>query len=96
MASECGVEIDEDKASVIDHINYDVKDHGKHTLIITEKENLIDAPVIVGSKNIPPLLYHGTGIVADKENPLVLQILTASDTAYSYVPENPIKEVRLA
>ncbi|KAK6620268.1 Dolichyl-diphosphooligosaccharide--protein glycosyltransferase 48 kDa subunit [Polyplax serrata] len=92
LASECGVEIDEDKASVIDHINYDVSDHGKHTLIITEKENLIDAPVIVGDRNVPPLLYDGTGIVADKENPLVLQILTASDTAYSYVPENAIKE----
>lgn len=94
LASECGVELDEDGASVIDHINYDIADQGKHTLIIAEKENLIDAPVIVGSKNnIPPLLYEGTGIVVDKENPLVLQLLTASDTAYSYVPENPIKEV---
>jgi len=94
LASECGVEIDEEGASVIDHLNYDISDLGKHTLIIAEPENLINAPVIVGDKkNIPPLLYQGTGLVAEVENPLVLQILTASDSAYSYIPDSPIKEV---
>lgn len=96
LASECGVEIDEEGASVIDHLNYDISDQGKHTLIIAEPENLINAPVIVGDKkNIPPLLYQGTGLVAEVENPLVLQILTASDSAYSYIPDQPIKEVSL-
>ncbi|EEB12305.1 Dolichyl-diphosphooligosaccharide--protein glycosyltransferase 48 kDa subunit precursor, putative [Pediculus humanus corporis] len=92
LASEVGVELDEDKASVIDHINYDVSDQGKHTLIVADKKNLIKAPIIVGNDNKYPLLYQGTGIVVDKDNPLVLQILTASDTAYSYSTENPIKE----
>lgn len=75
-------------------MNYDVSDQGKHTLIIADPENLINAPVIVGDKkNVPPLLYQGTGLVAESDNPLVLQILTASDYAYSYVPDQPIKEV---
>ena len=29
LASECGVEFDEEKTAVIDHLNYDVTDQGK-------------------------------------------------------------------
>lgn len=29
LASECGFEVDEDGASVIDHLNYDIRDDGK-------------------------------------------------------------------
>ena len=29
LASECGVEFDEEKTAVIDHLNYDVSDEGK-------------------------------------------------------------------
>ncbi|XP_067006615.1 dolichyl-diphosphooligosaccharide--protein glycosyltransferase 48 kDa subunit [Anabrus simplex] len=92
LASEVGFEIDEEGASVIDHLNYDVNDLGKHTLIVADPSNLIDAPVITGQRNIPPLLYQGTGLVADRENPLVLQILTSESSAYSYIPDEPIKE----
>ncbi|CAH1397281.1 unnamed protein product [Nezara viridula] len=92
LASECGFEVDEEGAAVIDHHNYDVKDQGKHTLIVADPKNLIDAPVIVGSRNIPPLLYQGTGLIADSENPLVLQLLTGDSTSYSYIPDQPIKE----
>lgn len=93
LASECGFEVDEEGASVIDHLNYDVSDSGDHTTIVASPENLIDSNIIVGDrKKIAPLLYRGTGLLADRENPLVLQILTADSTAYSYVPENPIKE----
>lgn len=92
LASEVGFEVDEEGASVIDHLNYDVNDLGKHTLIVADAENLIDAPVITGSRNIPPLLYQGTGLVADRENPLVLQILSAQSSAYSYIPDEQIKE----
>lgn len=28
MASECGIEYDEEETAVIDHLNYDVKDEG--------------------------------------------------------------------
>lgn len=92
LASECGFEVDEEGASVIDHLNYDVSDTGKHTLIVADPKNLIDAPVIVGNKDVAPLLYQGTGLIADLENPLVLQLLTADSTAYSYIGDSPIKE----
>ncbi|XP_078042781.1 dolichyl-diphosphooligosaccharide--protein glycosyltransferase non-catalytic subunit Ost48 [Augochlora pura] len=92
LASECGFEIDEEGSAVIDHLNYDVSDNGHHTKIIAEPSNLIDAPVIVGSKKVQPLLYQGTGLIADTDNPLILRLLTASSSAYSYNPQNPIKD----
>lgn len=92
LATECGFEVDEDGAAVIDHLNYDVSDSGDHTKIVASPENLISSPTIVGSKNVAPLLYQGTGLLADRENSLVLQVLSADSTAYSYIPENSIKE----
>ncbi|XP_058125793.1 dolichyl-diphosphooligosaccharide--protein glycosyltransferase 48 kDa subunit [Anopheles ziemanni] len=93
LASECGFEVDEENAAVIDHLNYDVSDGGDHTTIVASPENLIDSNIIVGSRSsVAPLLYRGTGLLADRENPLVLQLLTADSTAYSYVPDAPIKE----
>ena len=114
ITAECGFEVDEEGAAVIDHLNYDVLDQGKvwlhqnwwivwtcikflvylqHTLIVADGANLIDAPMIVGSKKTAPFLFRGTGLIADKENPLVLEVLTASSTAYSYKPDSPIEEV---
>ena len=29
LASECGIEFDEEKTTVIDHLNYDIADEGK-------------------------------------------------------------------
>ncbi|XP_055523813.1 dolichyl-diphosphooligosaccharide--protein glycosyltransferase 48 kDa subunit [Wyeomyia smithii] len=92
LASECGFEVDEENAAVIDHLNYDASDTGDHTLIAASPENLIDSEIIVGKKTVGPLLYRGTGLLADKENPLVLQLLTADSSAYSYNPDTPIKE----
>lgn len=92
LATECGFEMDEEGASVIDHLNYDASDVGDHTTIVAAPTNLIDAKIIVGSRNVPPLLYRGTGLLADAENPLILRILTADSTAYSYKPQNQIKE----
>ncbi|XP_061197195.1 dolichyl-diphosphooligosaccharide--protein glycosyltransferase 48 kDa subunit-like isoform X3 [Saccostrea echinata] len=92
LATECGVEFDYEKTAVIDHLNYDIKDQGKHTMVIADSKNLLDAPLIVGSKNINPLLYRGVGMVADPENPLVLSVLHASSTAYSFFPDKPIDD----
>lgn len=92
LASECGFEIDEEGSTVIDHMNYDVSDTGRHTKIVADPANLIDAPVIIGSKNVSPLLYQGTGLIADSDNPLVLKLLSASSSAYSYNPDQPVKE----
>ncbi|GJQ71656.1 hypothetical protein Trydic_g11352 [Trypoxylus dichotomus] len=61
LASECGFEVDEEGAFMIDHLNYDVSD-------------------------------EGTGLLADPDNPLVLPLLTAESTSYSYNPEQTIKE----
>jgi oligosaccharyltransferase complex subunit beta len=93
LAIECGFELDEDYASVIDHLNFDrILDSGDHTTIVVSPRNLIDSEVIVGNKNIKPLLYRGTGIIADQENSMILPLLTADFTAYSYLPDSPINQ----
>jgi len=94
LATECGVEIDEEGAHVIDHLNYDVSDEGQHTLIVADSANLLYAQTIVGDKkSIGPVLFRGIGMVSDQNNPLVLDILLASSTAYSYDPNKKITEV---
>lgn len=92
LASECGFEIDEDSASVIDHFNYDESDNGEHTKIVVSPKNLIKSLTIVGTDNSKPLLYEGTGLILDKENSLVMPLLTADSTAFSYNPKSPVKE----
>lgn len=92
LATEVGIEIDEEGAAVIDHLNFDaVKDDGTHTTLVIPKDNLLDAPTIVGNKGASnPILFKGIGMITDPNNPLVLDILTASSTAYSYKPGKKI------
>ncbi|KAK9882654.1 hypothetical protein WA026_022520 [Henosepilachna vigintioctopunctata] len=94
LASECGFEVDEEGALVIDHHNYDYSDEGQHTKLVINNENLIDSEVIIGQprKNIAPLLYEGTGLLADADNPLVLPLITGYSSSYSYIPDQKIKE----
>jgi len=93
LASECGIEFDEENTAVIDHLHYDVKDDGKHTLIVAEAQNLIKAPMIVGQPAASDkYLFRGIGMTADAENPLVLSVLSASSTAYSFNPDEKIEE----
>ncbi|ESO82537.1 hypothetical protein LOTGIDRAFT_197848 [Lottia gigantea] len=92
LATECGVEFDEENTAVIDHLHYDFNDEGKHTLIVSETENLLDAPMIVGQKPSAPFLFRGVGMVADPDNPLVMGVLHASSTSYSYNPDEKISE----
>jgi len=91
IASEVGFEADEEGTSVIDHLNYDIKDEGKHNLVIADSKNLIKSDKITGGVTAP-LLYRGVGLLVDHENPLVLEILTGSSTSYSHNPDTPIKE----
>merc|ERR1711962_898872 len=77
LGSDCGIEIDEEKTAVIDHHNFDTTDDGTHTTILTDA-----ATSTVKSK----VMFKGVGMTADSDNPLVLEILTASSTAYSYYP----------
>lgn len=92
LGSECGIEFDEEKTSVIDHHNYDISDPGQHTLIVSDHENLLKAPTIVGKDALNPILFRGVGMVADPDNPLVLDILTGSSTSYSFFPDKPITQ----
>ncbi|XP_045474679.1 dolichyl-diphosphooligosaccharide--protein glycosyltransferase 48 kDa subunit [Harmonia axyridis] len=94
LTSECGFEVDEEGAYVIDHLNYDVTDEGEHTKLVVGNENLIDSEVIIGQprSKIAPLLYEGTGLLADTENPLVLSLVSGHSTSYSYIPGQKIKE----
>jgi len=91
LASEVGFEADEEGTAVIDHLHYDAKDGGKHTLVVAGSENLIKAERITGGVTAP-LLYRGVGLLVDPENPLVLEILTGSSTAYSHNPDYAVKE----
>ena len=91
VASEVGFEADEEGTSVIDHLNYDAKDEGKHTLIVASANNLIKSTKMTGGVTAP-LLYRGVGLLTDPANPLVLEVLTASSTAYSHNPDLPITE----
>lgn len=92
LATESGFEADEEGTAVIDHLNFDVKDEGKHTLVVADPENLIKAEAIVGAEKLNPFLYQGTGLVVDRSNPLVLEILTASSSAYCHNPDEPITQ----
>lgn len=92
LGMEVGLELDERGTSVIDHLNYDVRDKGDHTLIVVDPANVIDAELIVGPKTKTPTLYRGLGMTADPDNPLVLEIMTGSTTSYSYFPDDKIEE----
>ncbi|VEL37512.1 unnamed protein product [Protopolystoma xenopodis] len=92
LGSECGVEFDEDKTYVIDHLNYDKKDDGKHTLVVVPPDNLANLPIITGTNHSKPFLYRGVGLSVDVENPLLTDILHGSLTSYSYNPDKPIND----
>lgn len=95
LAIECGLEIDEEGAQMIDHLNYDLSDEGSHTLVVAKADNLIDAKTIVGDKSkLSPILYRGIGMISDPKNPLVLDVMMGSSTSYSFVPNKKITEVR--
>ena len=91
VASEVGFEVDDDGTAVIDHLNYDLKDQGKHTLVVADSKNLIKSEKMVGDVKAP-MLYRGVGLLVDHENPLVMEILTGSSTSYSHNPDKMIRE----
>jgi len=62
---------------------------------VTSSSNLIKSEEIVGKSDGKPLLYEGTTLITDPKNPLILPILHAESTAYSYKSEAPVKDVCL-
>lgn len=88
IASECGVEFDEDGTYVIDHVNYDASDYsGDHTLIVSDR--IVETPVISGGVK-GPALFRGVASLTNPENPLLASVLSGSTSSYSYSPEKPI------
>lgn len=92
LGMEVGIELDERGTAVIDHLNYDIKDRGDHTLLVADPSNLLDAEMVVGTTPKSPSLFQGLGMTADLDNPLILEIMTGTTTSYSYFPGDPIKE----
>merc|ERR1719309_159830 len=93
LGSDCGIEIDEEKTAVIDHHNFDTTDDGTHTTILTDAAtSTVKSKVMFPSSVDGPVLFKGVGMTADADNPLVLEVLTASSTAYSYYPDAKISE----
>ena len=94
LGREVGLELDERETSVIDHLNYDARDEGKHNLLVVDTKNVIDAELIAGKKEkgATPYLYRGLGMVADSENPLVLEIMSGYTTSYSYFTNSKVDE----
>jgi len=88
IASECGFEVDEEGSYVIDHLNFDAAgDAGHHTMVVADAANLVKSDKITGGVKAP-LLFQGAGLLADTTNPLVVDVLTGSSSAYSHNPES--------
>ena len=92
FAMEIGIEPDERDTAAIDHLNYDIDDGGEHTRLVIDPDTIINAPLIVGKPSSSPILYQGLGMVADPENPLVLELVTGYTTSYSYNPTQAIED----
>jgi len=92
FGTEVGLELDERDTAVIDHLNYDVKDTGDHSLLVVDPGNVLSAELIVGGKRSSPYLYRGLGMTADPENPLVLELMTGYTTSYSYFTKSAVSE----
>lgn len=91
LASECGLEFDEEHSAVIDHHQFDARDAGSHTLLVAAPRQLLPAPVVVGAARTgAPLLYRGIGMTAAPDNALVLPVLVAAGTAYASRPDSSV------
>ncbi|THD18364.1 Dolichyl-diphosphooligosaccharide--protein glycosyltransferase 48 kDa subunit, partial [Fasciola hepatica] len=55
-------------------------------------ENLIKNSIIIGNASKSGLLYRGVGISSDPANPLLMSVLRASRTAYSYSPSKSVTD----
>ncbi|XP_047323730.1 dolichyl-diphosphooligosaccharide--protein glycosyltransferase 48 kDa subunit-like [Impatiens glandulifera] len=94
IATECGVDFDEDPASmVIDHTSYAVSDtKGGHQLIASD--HFIHSDVLLGNKEIEaPVLFEGIGHSLHPSNNMVLKVLSASSSAYSANPKAKLSTV---
>ncbi|KAF9620256.1 hypothetical protein IFM89_010991 [Coptis chinensis] len=87
IATECGVDFDEDSgAVVIDHGSFADGDH-----MLIASDDFIDSDVILGKEKIEaPVLFKGIGHALNPVNSQVLKVLSASPWAYSANPESKL------
>ncbi|CAA7396064.1 unnamed protein product [Spirodela intermedia] len=93
IATECGVDFDEDPASVVvDHVGYAVSETNlDHTLIASD--DFIQSDVILGSEKIKaPVLFRGIGHSLNPTNTMVVKVLSASPSAYSANPKTRLSK----
>jgi oligosaccharyltransferase complex subunit beta len=95
VATESGVQFDDDNTRAIDHFNYDTSvDDGKHTTIVLDQESEFSAkPVVISNRKQftqRPVLFQGLAMSLKSGNPLLLPILTGSGSSYSYSSESII------
>eukprot|EP00300_Choanocystis_sp_HF-7_P024811 c2635_g1_i1.p1 GENE.c2635_g1_i1~~c2635_g1_i1.p1 ORF type:complete len:438 (+),score=116.68 c2635_g1_i1:31-1344(+) len=97
LGAECGIEFDDSETYVVDHHNFDASDvDGEHTLIVADKF-LSAAGIVLGQAKLAPVLFRGIGhaIVSSDPDGLLLEVLSASGTAYSAHPLLPVTELPL-
>jgi len=99
IATECGVEFDEEGSYVLDHFhsmssNIDIADHTTVS-IATDPQTTLLVPVITGNKKITerkPILFKGIAQTINAASGLNVAILRGYDTTYSANPDQSIKE----
>jgi len=97
IATECGVEFDEEGSFVLDHF-HSVSPNlvVDRTTVSIEPNNqtTLFVPVITGTKKaseLKPILYKGIGQSINEASGLNIAILRGYDTTYSTNPDEPIK-----
>ena len=89
---ECGVEFEEAGTRIIDHLNYDINDEGTHSRLYIDPKQVLNNKLITGGTPTNPLLFDGVGMLLDDENELLMSVLSATSTAYSFFPNDKITE----
>ncbi|KAF3439033.1 hypothetical protein FNV43_RR17308 [Rhamnella rubrinervis] len=93
IATELGVDFDEDpSAMIIDHTSYAVSEtEGDHSLIASD--DFIQSDVILGKTKIEaPVLFKGIAHSLNPANSLVVKVLSASPSAYSFNPNSKLSQ----
>eukprot|EP00735_Rhodelphis_limneticus_P003024 TRINITY_DN1419_c0_g1::TRINITY_DN1419_c0_g1_i1::g.27119::m.27119 TRINITY_DN1419_c0_g1::TRINITY_DN1419_c0_g1_i1::g.27119 ORF type:complete len:448 (+),score=71.06,sp/O54734/OST48_MOUSE/42.92/1e-121,DDOST_48kD/PF03345.9/4.7e-121 TRINITY_DN1419_c0_g1_i1:33-1346(+) len=91
LANECGVEFDDEDTVAIDHAHAHPLDsdfEGEHTVFSTK--NILANSVVLGTKNIAPVVFHGVAHALIQDNPHIFSVVGGEATTYSGDPEHEI------
>lgn len=84
VASECGIDFDEEDTRVTDHFSFDTEldEAGDHTMVLAD--NWIQNSLFIGEKKpSAPILFNGISHTASHSSRLVTRILRGRATTYS-------------